>query len=193
MTRVVNQAYAEQGNLNAKPAARTRRFRDIDPSRLIIVKTETSDNEESSSSSSSSSEPRREVDYGVWFTKVGDSEKCQKMAQRQRNIVRLKNQLSKVKKIRLKLEKNWTNAEYKTMLTYKKRNKGDEPTTNVKDRTKLMLMWEERRNRPSPNVSDVEDANVDDDDSFYSLEDTKIPLDDMVTTNENGEVIAGYV
>ena len=79
------------------------------------------------------------------------------------------------------------------MLTYKKRNKGDEPTTNVKDRTKLMLMWEERRNRPSPNVSDVEDANVDDDDSFYSLEDTKIPLDDMVTTNENGEVIAGYV
>ena len=33
LSRVVTQAYADQGNLEDKPTARPRRFRDIDPSR----------------------------------------------------------------------------------------------------------------------------------------------------------------
>ena len=85
LSRVIIQAYKDQGNLDQKPAARTRRFQNIDPSRIIIVKTEGSDSDGSSSSSSSEPIRDREVDYGVWFTKVGDSEKYQKILKKIKN------------------------------------------------------------------------------------------------------------
>ena len=52
---------------------------------ITIVKTEPSDNDESSSSSSSESARAREVDYGVWFTKVGDVEKYKKILKKIKN------------------------------------------------------------------------------------------------------------
>ena len=85
LSRVVEQAYKDQGDLERKPEAHP--FQNIDPSRIIIVNTETADPEESSSSSSSSSESARgrDVDYGVWFTKVGNVEKYKKILKKIKN------------------------------------------------------------------------------------------------------------
>ena len=41
------------------------------------------------------------------------------------------------------------------MLTYKKKS-GDAPTTNIRDRVTLLQLWEQRKGRVSPPVSDDE-------------------------------------
>ena len=89
---------------------------------------------------------------------VAYKERQAKMAKTRRREER-RRQLNRVREIRQKDEAKWSITDLRRMLTYKKRS-GDTATTNIKDRDALIELWNKRKNRASPEVSDEEEDDV---------------------------------
>ena len=119
--------------------------------------------------------------------KWADQRKAEEAERKVKRRQRFETQQRKVRKICNKLEDKWTNQEYKTMLTYKK-VKNDVPTANIKDRSRLVELWEERRNRKSPTCSDADDDSVEGFVGNLTLKMEHIAEEDMLPDVTFGDV-----
>ena len=97
---------------------------------------------------------REQLDYYKYKSELEKEKKRRKLSS-------IRSMKSKVRKIRMKSQSNWTVSDYRQMLTYKK-NKGDPPSTNVKEKDTLEQWWNERKDRPSPTPSET-NSDVDED------------------------------